>query len=218
MRRAGTAAALVAVATVTVSTGVHAQSGRTLGLGVGLARSWEEAAMGGSVVTRSGLLFEGAADLRVSLLELGLAYRQGTLSASGTNDQRDLVEGQAMLGLRLVRWFKIEAGPRLRAYVTPAGTERWVFWEGRVQAAARVIRPAGWAYLRVGRVLTADLPGLVLDEGVGAEGALELQLPGTPVWGRLGYWMHRASIIGGQRVETMQGVSAGVMVGAGGRQ
>jgi len=216
VRSAGLAAALLASAAVLLPAAAPAQARRTLGLGIGVAPSWEETTIGGSVVSRSGLVVEGAAELAVALVELDVFYRQGTLGAPSGSDQRDLVEGQAMLGLRFVPWLKLEVGPRIRAYVTPVGTERWIFWEGRVLAAARVIRPAGWAYLRVGRVLKADLPGLALDQGQGAEGALELRLSRTPVWGRVSYWIHRASLSGGQRVETIQGVSAGVRVRGGG--
>jgi hypothetical protein len=209
---AGLTAALAAVGSLLLPAAARAQAGHTLGLGIGLAPSWDETEVLGSVAARSGLLVEGAAELALSFVEVGLVYRQGSLSTSDGTGQRDVVEGQAMLGLRFIPWLKIEAGPRIRAYATPAGTERWVFWEGRVEAAARVLRPAGWVSLRVGRALGADIPGLAFDRGQGAEATLQLRLGRSPFWGRLGYWIHRASMGGGQRVETIQGLSAGLMV------
>ena len=206
MVRSATLAAMGSVLLPAIS---PAQTGRLASFDLGLARSWEETEMGATLVSRSGLLLEGAGRLSVSVLALDAVYRQGSLSAAGGGDQRDVVEGQIALGLQLVPWLAVQAGPRLRAYVTPAGTERWVFWEGNVRASARVIRPDGWAYLRVGRVLTANLPGLTWDGGQGAEGGLKLRLVG-PLWGSVSYWIHRAATGGGQRVETIQGVSAGL--------
>ena len=113
-------------------------------------------------------------------------------------------------GLRFGPWLTLEAGPHVRAYVTPAGTERWVLWEGQARAAVQVIRPGGWVYLRVGRVLAADIPGMAFDHGQGADAGLELRLGGTPLWGHVGYWVHRASASGALRVETVQGMSLGV--------
>lgn len=213
MKSAGVAAALAFTWSIALPAGAPAQVGPTLGLGIGLAGAWEETATVGSVSSRAGVLMEGAAEVALSLLELDVLYRQGTLRAADGSDGRELVEGQAMLGLRFVRWLKLEAGPRVRAYVTPAGTERWIFWEGRVHAAARVIPPHAWAHLRVGRVLRAEVPGVALDQGQGAEAALTARLGGAPVWGRLSYWIHRASTGGAQRVETIQGLSAGLAVG-----
>jgi hypothetical protein len=181
-----------------------------IALGVGLTPSWEETTTQGTPVSRTGLLREGTLGLGVSVLSLDVRYRQGTLRDSGGTDQQDLVEGHALLGVRFGPWLTLEAGPHLRAHVTPAGTERWVFWEGMVQAAARVIRPGGWVYLRVGRVLTADMPGLTLDHGQGADAGLELRLGSSPLWAHVGYWVNQTSASGGVRVETVQGVSLGM--------
>jgi hypothetical protein len=198
----GCAAALPAAAA--------AQGGARATLGIGLAPSWEETQTQGSLVSRTGLLREGSLGLGVSVLGLDVLYRQGTLSADGGADQHELVDGQVLFGLRLGPWLTLEAGPHLRAYVTPAGTERWVLWEGQARVAARVLRPGGWVYLRVGRVLTADIPGMSFDHGQGAAAGLELRLGSTPLWGHVGYWVHRASASGALRVETVQGMSLGV--------
>lgn len=191
-----------------------AQTGPTVGLGFGLVRAWEETTTAQSVVSRVGVVREGEAQLAVSVVALDVVYRQGTLNPPDGGEGRELVEGQAMLGVRFVRWVTLEAGPRVRAYVTPAGTERWVLWEGHIEAAARVIRPNAWAYLWVERVLGADIPGsTALDEGQGAEAGLTARLGSAPLWGRLAYWIHQASTGGAQRVETIQGVSARLTVG-----
>lgn len=207
MRWSGVTAVLAGTWMLSLPAGAVAQRRPTLSLGFGLAPTWEETARSGTVTSRSGLLLEGAGEVAVSLVELSVLYRQGGLSTSDGSDQRDLIEGQATLGLRLVRWLRIDTGPRVRAYVTPAGTERWTFWEARIQAGARVIPPLGWAYLQVGRVFSGDLPGVTLDHGRGAEAGLEMRLARTPVVGRLGYWIHRVSVGGAQRVETLQGLS-----------
>jgi hypothetical protein len=177
-----------------------------------VAAAWEETVVQGTLASRSGPLLEGTAGLAASVLELRLSYRQGSLAAAGGGNQRKLVEGAALLGVRIVPWLKVEAGPRVRAYVTSAGTERWVFWDGQIEASARVIRGAGWAYLRVGRTLGGDLPGLTLDRGQGAQGGLDLRLGHSPLWARLGYWIHHTRIGGGQREETVQGMWAGAML------
>ena len=94
-----------------------------MSLGLDVAPSWEESRTQDSLLSRTGLLREGTLRLGVSVVGLDLRYRQGTLSAAGGAEQHKLVEGQALLGLRFGPWLTLEAGPHVRAYVTPAGTE-----------------------------------------------------------------------------------------------
>jgi len=157
-----------------------------------------------------GIAFGGEGALWVGPVVLDLRYVQGTLdSASGGAGSRDLVEGGALLGVRPVSWLTFAVGPQARAYVMSAGgaTQRWVFWEGRVRAAAPFVGSAVLGYVELWRALGADVNvPEAFDHAQGGEVGMVARLARAPVEARLAYRIDRAVLGGGSRRETVDGV------------
>lgn len=166
---------------------------------------WEESKVSGFDVRRTGVLLDGRGTLAAGPLQLSLDYRQGSLGTANPVNDRTLVEGRALLGLRLARWVLIELGPLARAYITPGGTERWLLWEGNARFEAQVLGPSVRTYAVLSRVLGSNLAAF----GNGQAGAagLTVRLGRSPLSAQLGYWVNQANLSGGLRVETLQGVS-----------
>lgn len=150
-------------------------------------------------------------------VSLEASYAQGRLTAdTGSAVSRSLVEGSLALAVRATPWLVIKAGPRLRGYVAPGGTERWVFWEARARGESAIIpgvlqaHVAGWVALA---------SSVNVDPGAGgahgAEAGLTLRLGQSPFFARLGYAVDRAALANDGRTETVEAVSLGV--GFGGR-
>ena len=87
------------------------------------------------------------------LVQLEAQYVQGSLHRDGgvAAGDRDLIEGQALLGLAPTPWLALAVGPRVRSLVTAAGTERWVRWEVRARGQA------GWR-VAICWLMTAETP------------------------------------------------------------
>lgn len=190
-----------------------AQTSLGPGLSIGASVTREETSLGGSIARRTGILLDGRARASVWRLDLDVFYRQGTLNAATSADQRDLVEGAALIGVRATEWLKLEGGPRIRAYVTPSLTERWILWEGRVHMTAQVLGPSVRSYLVLGRTFGAALnPTYDFGGAQSGEAGLTYRLGQSPIWSQIAYWITQTSLSGGQRVETLQGVSASVVL------
>jgi len=211
----------VAIATVVAVLGAGAavpgrapaQAPPGAGVSAGASAVWEESTVGTAVIRRTGVLLDGRARASVWRLDLDLGYRQGSLSAASVANQRTLVEGDAMLGVRLTRWIKLEGGPRVRAYVTPTATERWLMWEGRARLAAHVRGPSVQSYVVLARAFSANLrPALPFGQAQSGEAGISVRLGRSPLWSQVGYWISQASVSGGQRVETLQGLSVKVVL------
>ena len=211
---------LIAVATIVaclgmgaavIATSANAQARASIGGVVSSVK--DESTVAGAVTTRTGILIGGQASVSFRQVDLGLAYRQGALSPSDTGSERDLVEGQATLGLRVSRWLRLEVGPHVRAYVTPTSTERWLLWEGRADFTAQILGPSVWSYLSLSRTLGADVsPAADFGRGQAGEAGLMVRLGGSPFWTGLGYWIAQTSTAGSQRIETLQGLSVSLAV------
>jgi hypothetical protein len=179
-------------------------------LALGAAATWEQSSVSGLDIRRTGVLLNGEAAIAVSAIQLRVNYRQANLSTSTAGNDREFIEGRALLGLRLGRWVILEAGPLARAYVTSGGTERWLLWEGSARFEARVLGPSVTTYAVLSRVLAGDVTDLRRAQA--GEAGLTLRLGRSPVSAQLGYWIHQTDLARGLRVETIQGVllAAGV--------
>jgi hypothetical protein len=158
----------------------------------------------------SGVAFGAGGAVSVGPVVLAVRYVQGTLdSVSGGSGSRDVVEGGAWLGVRPVSWLTLEAGPQARAYVLSGGgaTQRWVFWEGRVRAAAPFVGSAVLGYVELWRALGADVNvPEAFDHAQGGEAGMVVRLARAPLEARLAYRIDRAVLGGGSRRETVDGV------------
>lgn len=186
-----------------------AQSGRQFAFG-GLAAYAERQSAGSLTERLTGVTrgFEGRAMLGRFLVHV--RYLEGNLSTSGGSTDRDLVEGEAFLGVRPISWVTLKAGPHVRSYLTGDVVERWVFWEGRLRAELELFLPATrsfalHSYLEGWRVLSADvnIPESV-DDANGVETGMMIRLTQLPIWARIAYRVDRANLSKGARRETVQ--------------
>lgn len=162
----------------------------------------------------SGAVFLGEGSLSLGRFSLGVSYLQGTLDPSGVPGaatSRDLVEGTVLLGVRPAAWLTLEAGPHARAYNLTGGTQRWLFWELRARAATAFVGTAVRGYAELWTAVSADanVPE-PFDHAQGGEVGMILRLARSPLEARLGYRIDHAVLGGGTRVETVDGVVAGV--------
>jgi hypothetical protein len=149
----------------------------------------------------SGPAFGGLVRLRLWRVELSGRYLQSTLSSATVSE--DLVEGELAVGVRLVRWLSVRAGPRVRAHVTENGTERWVFWEGRVRGDARLFGPGVRSYVEGWTSFSGDVNlAQSFQRAGGIEGGLLVKLPVWELWAVLSYRFDRAALTGAAQVES----------------
>ena len=155
----------------------------------------------------SGFGFGGHGTIAWKRLGLGLLYMEGSLSPSETGRDRDIVEGEAMLSVSATSWLRVAFGPHIRSLIIPEGTERWLFWEGRIQAKANLGPPRLVSVFEFWQVLSANVDvDDPYDRGQGIEGALRWEVPSlpVPVWLELGYRLDRSKLGNGSRTEVME--------------
>jgi len=145
-------------------------------------------------------VFGASGRLQYRRFTLDAWYAQGTLApdAATLGDDEDLAEGAFLLRVSVLPWLSVGAGPRLRAFITPAGTSHWT----RVELHARVDRDvvAGFAQADLGLwyapVATATAQGGG-SGAVGGEAGLTLQAPRSPLAVRLSYSADHATFASG---------------------
>ena len=153
-------------------------------------------------VSMSGLGIGGL--VRVSgvwLAQLELRYEQAGISTADGGTAQDLVEGDLLLGIRVLPWLTVKTGPSVRASVTDLGTEKWVSWEARIRGDVRLIGTAVRGYAEAWSVLSGNV-NLNDDfgEGQGVEGGLAFDLFGS-FWGEIGYRFDRDVLAGDVRTD-----------------
>jgi len=173
----------------------------------------------------SGFGFGGDGSLAFRRLGLGIRYMEGSLSPSDAGRDRSIVEGELMLSVRAFSWLRIGFGPHVRSLIIPEGTERWFFWEGRIQAKTRLGSPRLVSVFEFWQVISADVDvDDPFDSGQGIEGGLRWEFsslpfwPGLgyrPVWLGLGYRIDRSKLGNGSRTEVMEHLLISVGVGRG---
>ncbi len=153
-------------------------------------------------VSMSGLGVGGFVRVTKWLAQLELHYEQAAMS--GTDPSQDLVEGEVLLGIRVLPWLTVKVGPRIRANVTDLGTERWVLWQGRIRTDTRLIASTVRAHVEVWSILSGDVNlNDAFGQGQGLEGGLEVKLFGA-FWGGLGYRFDRDVLGDGVRTDVTE--------------
>jgi len=156
--------------------------------------------------TSSGVLLGGGASLELWRASLDLLYWQGGVTAGGTGAERDVVEGEAMLGFRILGWLSFKLGPHARTYITTEETHtRWLFWEMRVAADAALGTPLLSGYFEGWTSLSANLGvAEALDRAQGLQGGLRFEPRSTPIFVTIGYRMDHSRLASGTRLETIE--------------
>lgn len=172
-------------------------------------------------VRASGMLLgiEGRVGLNRAFLQM--KYLQGPLSAGPGNVERDLVEGELLIGVHTTPWLALKAGLHIRSFATGGVVERWVLWEGRVAGEGELYAPRsetfslhsyfeGWLVVS-GNASVVD----PFDRGLGAEAGLQVRLAGRPYHGRLAYRIDHGQLGSGARQETVEGLILGIGISVG---
>jgi len=153
----------------------------------------------------SGFSAGGGAAVGYGRLGFGVQYLEGSLTPSGGGTDRDIVEGEAMLSVRALSWLSLKLGPHIRSFLIGDGTQRWVFWEGRVRTKARLGTDRLTSILEFWQVLSADVNTVEsFDGGQGIEGSLKWELANLPLWLGLGYRIDRSHLGDGSRTEVVE--------------
>lgn len=204
MRRIALPAALVfAVALAPGRSDAQSGVGLTLNLAPMPVRATR---MADTVASRySGVTIGGGIEVRLGRLRLDLRYLEGGLGSNQDIPDQDIVEGEVLLGMAPLSWLVLKGGPHIRSYVTSQGTQRWVFWEGRAAATAKLGSPSLLSYLEVWHVFGSDVDAVEeYDSGNGLEGGIRLTLNRLPFWGKLAYRVDHSSLGGGAKTDTVE--------------
>jgi len=171
---------------------------------------------------RSGAVFGLQGQLIYSgFVTLDWGYWQGQIDPTGgPAASRDVVEGYAMLGGRPFGWLSLRAGPHAWTYISNAGTQRWLLWEGRARAQGEVV-PDVHSYIELWKVFSANVNvPQDFQSGMGGEGGLILLVRDAPLIPerfrmrlRLGYGVERVRMGGGIRTEVMDRLSLSLGIG-----
>src|SRR5437899_12811433 len=113
----------------------------------------------GARESQSGPVFGGEGRLGLGPVTLGVGYLEGRLQpgTSGTPQGRDLGEARIFVSARPLSWLTLSAGPRVRAFVTDAATERRVVLEGRRRAQHALASTPLQTYIELRLALSAGV-------------------------------------------------------------
>jgi len=194
------------------ATPLAAQRSVTLAVEPSLAAWWTHTAVGPSTQSLSGWAFGGDGSVGWRRFSLYLGYWQGSLNPDSTGAaSRDVVEGYALLGGRILPWLELRLGPHAWAYTANAGTQRWAMLEGRVRAEGALLHPTLSTYFELWMALSGSVnTAQSFGSGVGGQGGLVYHSQRLPIWGRLGYSVEQARLTGDVWKETVQRVLLGV--------
>jgi hypothetical protein len=179
-------------------------------VGAAIARLHTAPGTTAGVLSGPAFAAEGRVGLGGGRLELGVDYVGGRLRGNGV-PSRDLVEGRVFAGVKPWPWLAVSLGPHVRAYVTDAATERWVFWQARARAQAPLADPSLGTYVEVWRALSSTI-------NQGGEAGLLFRPGRSAMWARLSYRVDAVTLRGGGGGgggETLEAIT--VTVGMGGR-
>jgi hypothetical protein len=187
-----------------------------LGGELGISRPRFQSASPGGGEKLSGLVLGGRLHVALHPVSLDVSYSQGRLTAdTGSAAARALVEGSVLVVARPLNWLALKAGPHLRAYAAPGGTERWVLWEARAHADAPILEGKWVAY---GELWLAVASSVNVDPGSagarGAEAGLSIKVPGSPVWARLAYLVDQSRLANSTRTESLQSIALSIELAA----
>ncbi len=162
----------------------------------------------------SGLLIGVEVGAAVGRFSMSARYSEGTVKSTRLDVSQDVVDGEFLLGLSLVEWLTVKFGPHVRSFTFSDGARRrWLFWEGRVRAEARLFDRWLRSYAEGWRAFGADVSGPdPFKFGQGAEAGLEGRLATSPFWARIGYRIERSALTGVTASQIVEQILIGVGV------
>lgn len=204
----------IAVALLLLPTAVAAQEPR-LEIGGASASLRVHTNIGATREALSGTILAGEGRLTLWRLVLDVGYAQGRVTPDTAGPMsRDVVEGRLLLGTRPWRGLAIKAGPHVRAFVSSAGTQRFLFFEARLRGERPIVGATVHGYAELWRVVSGTVNVVEqFDGGQGGEAGMIVRLPRAPLWARLAYGIERAKLGGGSRLETVEGLTVAIGYG-----
>lgn len=165
----------------------------------------------------SGVALGASGAVELGRVALTLGYWQGRLdAATGGSQKQDVIDGYALLGVRATSWLGVKAGAEARSYVTPAGTEHWVFWQARLRAERTIVNPSVRGHLEIWRALSTEVNTQVtVDRAQGGEVGVTILRALGPLWVRMSYGIDDVRVVESARRQTLEALA--FSVGYGGR-
>lgn len=200
------------VSAVLVATPLRGQLRPSIAIdGRAMTTRLEATGAGAGVFT--GTAIGGGGVLGLGRVALEVSYLQGTLSAdSGGAADRDIVEGTLQIATRATPSVTLGIGPRARAWVTPAGTQRWMRWEVTARAEPLLVGDRVRAWIAGWYALSAST-GIADGSARGAEAGITVR-PSPRVFMQLLYRADRLTTSAGG-AENLEMI--GLSIGYGGR-
>ncbi len=176
----------------------------------------DTAPAGAGAIRLRGPVLGGEGRLVFNGFSVGLGLSSGTLQAANqTSAKRDLIEGRLLVAARPVPWLEMSVGPLVRAYVTDAVTERWVFWQARARVDAPIVTSGLASYVELWRAVSSQV-NLVAGAGrvQGGEAGVTYHPPPRPFSLRLAYRVDDATVRGGgDGSQMLEAVTVSLVVG-----
>ena len=200
-------APVLALAALCVASVAEGQWNVSFGVGGGseIARS----RVGTARDRLSGLLLSGEAIATRGHFVARLRYGQGRVTSDTA--ERDVAEGEALLGYKPRPWLTVWFGPHARTFVVAGQSDRrWLLWSGGVTARGSLFPGRVESFVELWQGFSGRLSApLGSAAGGGGEAGLELGLARRPVWGRLAYRIEQGRVSGGGggRRETVEAIT-----------
>jgi hypothetical protein len=176
----------------------------------------DTAPAGAGAIRLRGPVLGGESRLVFNGFSVGLGLSSGTLQAANqTSAKRDLIEGRLLVAARPLPWLEMSVGPLVRAYVTDAVTERWVFWQARARVDAPIVTSGLTSYVELWRAVSSQV-NLVAGAGrvQGGEAGVAYRPPQRPFSLRLAYRVDDATVRGGgDGSQMLEAITASLVVG-----
>ena len=157
----------------------------------------------------------GAEGLMVSdRLMVRVRYREGRVNPkSGTSTEgRNVVNGEALFGVRVMPWLAFWVGPTARAYTIGDSDQRWLVWTGRATARGTLLPGRMQTFVELWGAFSGNVGNPPIKAGGrGAFAGLEARLGDANFWGRLGYGIESMHADGLR--ETVETLTLSVMYG-----
>jgi hypothetical protein len=146
---------------------------------------------------------------------LEASYAQGRLTASGGGaEARTFAEAKLFVIDRPLSWLTVSGGPHLRAYAVPGAIERWMLLEAHARAEGPAILGTLRPHVELWLALLAGVNANPGASGArGGEAGFTVEIPHTPLLGRVDYAVDRASMKNGVRTEALERLVVGVSYG-----
>jgi hypothetical protein len=147
-------------------------------------------------------------------LMVRVRYGEGRINpkAGSNTDPREVVEGEALFGVRATPWLSLWAGPSARAYTMGDTDQRWLLWTARATARGTLLPGRMQTFVELWGAVSGNVGNPPIKAGGrGANGGLEMRLGDGNLWGRLGYRIESPHAAGLR--ETVESLTLSVIYG-----